>query len=111
LLMWQRRKALFQYDERRHAAASTRLRSNSYFARPYLWRFSGFRRLTGPLTGLVLQSSANPARTAASPCWIPSHKAPQFTIARGLLPGIAGASTAVTDLLTKFLASSAARIG
>ena len=55
-------------------AARTRLRRRSYFARPYICRFSAFSRLICPSTGLVLQGSVKAARTAASSRRSPAAK-------------------------------------
>ena len=47
------------------AAASTRCRSRSGLARPYIMRLSILSRLICPSTGLVLHGSTSAAQTAA----------------------------------------------
>lgn len=49
-----------------YAAHSTRMRSKSNFARPYMLRLMNLSRFTAPSTGPWLQCKLNPARTAAS---------------------------------------------
>ncbi len=56
------------------AAHSTRWRSRSSFARPYIDCFTSFSRVMWPSTGPVLTGVPMPRLTAASSCWMPVAK-------------------------------------
>jgi hypothetical protein len=55
-------------------ARTKRRRSRSRRARPHIWRFSIFRRLMCPSTGLVLQGTVAPALMASSSSYNPVAK-------------------------------------
>src|SRR6266700_8267342 len=65
-LVSSRERFLASSPSHHQAAHSTRMRSKSNFARPYLLRLINFKRFTAPSTCPWLHFKLNPARTAAS---------------------------------------------
>jgi Integrase core domain len=57
-----------------HAARRTRRRSRSKFARPYICRFTSFKRVICPSDCALLQDVVRAARSASPSCWRPAAK-------------------------------------